>query len=133
LSEGSDEGKMLARGKIELHIVSEHNDDIESPESHGARMTYLEELRKAIKATHGLESAHQDTVPVREVFQGKTTWEGDVEVFVVAGHPNTAQCFAWGVRRDDDKEWDVTTILAMPPVVTAKLAVKVTRRGKPSR
>jgi hypothetical protein len=133
LSEGGDEGKALARSKTELHIVSEHNDRIESPESHRARMAYLEELRKAIKATHDLESVHQDTVSVREVFQGKTAWEGDVEIFIVAGHSQATRCFAWGVRRDDDKGWDMTAVLGVPPIVSPQLAVKAGRQGRRPR
>lgn len=63
------------------------------------------------------------TVPVTEIFQGKVAWRGDVEVFTVS-HPKAKQCFAWGVRRDDDKGWDVTAVLGIPPVITPELAVK---------
>jgi hypothetical protein len=84
---------------------------------------YLTELTKAILATHGTPALHVDTVPVREMFQGKVAWEGDVEVFAVSrGSANT--CYAWGVRRDDDKGWDVTAVLGVPPVTTPQLAVK---------
>ena len=124
LSEGSDEGKALARCKTELHIVQDHKGHVESPEDHHIRRIYLEELRKAIKSTHGCESAHMETVPVREAVRGKTTWEGNVELFVVAGHPQAHQCFAWGVRRRDNKGWEVTSVLAVPPVATPQLAVK---------
>lgn len=85
---------------------------------------YLSELRKAIKAAHGCDAAHVETVPVKEVFRGQVAWQGDVEVFDVKGHPRAAQCFAWGVRRDDDKGWDVTAVLGVPPVITPELAVK---------
>lgn len=85
---------------------------------------YISELRKAIKAVHGCDGAHVETVPVQEVFRGEVAWQGDVEVFAVSGHPKAQQCFAWGVRRDDDKGWDVTAVLAIPPVVTPQLAVR---------
>jgi hypothetical protein len=32
------------------------------------------------------EATHLKTVPIREVFQGKVAWEGEVEVFAVT-HP----------------------------------------------
>ena len=85
---------------------------------------YLAELRKAIKAVHGCDSAHLTAVPVKEVFRGETAWEGNVEVFTVTGHPKTKLCFAWGVRRDDDKGWDVTAVLGVPPITTPETAVK---------
>jgi hypothetical protein len=85
---------------------------------------YLSELRSAIKAVHGCDAAHTATVPVKEVFRGQVAWQGDVEVFDVTGHAKAKQCFAWGVRRDDDKGWDVTAVLGVPPVVTPELAVK---------
>jgi len=34
-----------------------------------------------IRKLHGAESAHVETVPVVETFQGQTVWEGEVEVF----------------------------------------------------
>lgn len=40
------------------------------------------------------------------------------------GHPKAIECFAWGVRREDDKGWDVTAVLGIPPIVTPELAVK---------
>jgi len=85
---------------------------------------YHLELRKAIKAVHGLDAEFVESVPVKEVFRGEVAWQGDVQVFAVVGHPKAKQCFAWGVRRDDDKGWDITAVLGIPPVVTPELAVK---------
>lgn len=85
---------------------------------------YLSELRKAIKAVHGCDAEHLATVHVKEVFRGETAWEGKVEVFTVSEHAKAKQCFAWGVRRDDDKGWDVTAVLAVPPITTPQTAVQ---------
>lgn len=85
---------------------------------------YRAELKKAIAAMHGATPLWLATVPVKEVFRGQTAWEGEVEVFSLHGHAKASQCFAWGVRRSDDKGWDVTAVLAIPPVVTPELAVK---------
>lgn len=85
---------------------------------------YAKELKYAIEATHGVVGLWIESVPVTEVFQGEIAWQGDVEVFSVTGHPKAKRCFAWGVRRDNDKGWDVTAVLGIPPVVTPELAVK---------
>jgi hypothetical protein len=85
---------------------------------------YKAELSRAIAHMHGAPAVWLATVPVREVFQGQTAWEGDVETFTLTGHPKASQCYAWGVRRDDDKGWDVTAVLAIPPVTSPETAVK---------
>jgi hypothetical protein len=85
---------------------------------------YHAELARAIEATHGLHAIHLETKPVKDGFRGDVAWQGDVEVFGVADHPIAKQCFAWGVRRADGKGWDVTAVLAVPPVTTPELAVK---------
>jgi hypothetical protein len=35
-------------------------------------MTYLEELRDVIRRLHGADAQHVESVPVKEMFQGKT-------------------------------------------------------------
>ena len=47
----------------------------------------IEGLKDVIRRLHGVESSHVETVPVKESFQGKTVWEGLVEVFHLYGHP----------------------------------------------
>jgi len=86
-------------------------------------MTYRQELARVVEAAHGA-ALHVRTVRVEETFQGRPAWVGDVEVFALTTHPKAILCFAWGVRRDDDKGWDVTTVLGVPPVTTPELAVK---------
>jgi hypothetical protein len=84
---------------------------------------YRESLKQAIEATHGATNiVHLKTEPVKEVFQGKTAWEGDVEVFAIT-HPKASCCYAWGFK-DSDK-WHITTVLELPPVVSPETAVKV--------
>lgn len=87
-------------------------------------MSYRAELQRAIKHNFGCDSSHVVTTHVKEVFGGKVAWQGDVEVFALKGHPHAATCYAWGVRSDDDKAWDVTTVLGLPPAVSPETAVR---------
>ncbi len=84
---------------------------------------YQTALIDAIKATHGAQAAHVESVPVKEVFQGKTAWDGTVEVFTITGHPKAKRCYAWGYK--DGEEWAITSVLEIPPVVSPQTAVKV--------
>jgi hypothetical protein len=54
-------------------------------------VTYIEELQDVIRRLHGVESTHVESMPVKETFQGKTVWEGVVEVFDLIGHPKTTR------------------------------------------
>ena len=58
-------------------------------------MNELDELRDAIHALHGGEATHRESVPVKETLNGKTVWEGVVEVFHLAGHARTDTVYAW--------------------------------------
>lgn len=88
-------------------------------------MTYIEELRDVIQKLHGAEATHCESVPVKEVFNGQTVWEGLVEVFDLKGHPKTNRVYAWSHETDNpgDPERHVT-VLHIPPVVSPITAVR---------
>jgi hypothetical protein len=86
---------------------------------------YLEDLKRAIERAHKVVATHRKSVAVKEIFRGEKAWEGLVEVFDFEGHPKTAECFAWGVRRENNQGWDVTTMLRIPPVVNPQSAVRI--------
>ena len=64
-------------------------------------MTYIEELRDVIRRLHGGESRHMGSVPVKETLQGRTVWDGCVEVFELIGHPTAIKLYAWSHYTDD--------------------------------
>lgn len=88
-------------------------------------MTYLEELRDVIHKLHGVPATHVESIPVKEVFQGKTIWDGVVEVFDLHGHPKTHRVYAWSHETDDpDNPKRHVTVLHIPPVVSPLTAVR---------
>jgi hypothetical protein len=82
-------------------------------------VTRLQDSLNRSKEAHGVTASHFETVAVKELFRGEVAWDGEVEVFNVADHPKAKQCFAWGVRRDDGKGWDVTPQLAVKAAIAA--------------
>jgi hypothetical protein len=88
-------------------------------------MTYIEALQDAIRKTHGCESRHVESVPVRETFRGQTVWEGVVEVFDLIEHPTAKRCYAWGHQtgKSDEKSRYVT-VLGIPPIGSPLQAVR---------
>ena len=85
-------------------------------------MTYIEELKGVIRKLHRAEARHVQSVPIKEVFQGKTIWDGVVEVFDLIGHPKAKRVYAWAHETDGAKKRHVT-VLHVGPVDTPKAAV----------
>jgi hypothetical protein len=89
-------------------------------------MDYLAQAKNAIEKSHHCSAIHQETVPVRNEFEGKIAWEGDVEVFAISGNPTAQIVYAWGYL--DEREvntYRFTTVLNAPPVSSAETAVRV--------
>ena len=88
-------------------------------------MTSLEELRDVIWRLHGADPEHVESVPVKETFQGKTVWEGIVEVFNLVGHATANKVYAWSHDTDDpDKPRRHVTVLHAHPIASARDAVR---------
>jgi hypothetical protein len=83
---------------------------------------YLEELTKAVRKMHCREAEHMRTVPVKEVFEGKVAWEGEVEIFSLR-NCKAKRCYTWGYPKEGGG-WEITTVLELPPVVSPHTAVK---------
>lgn len=89
-------------------------------------MTYIEELKEVIRKLHGVESTHRESVPVKEVFNGHTVWEGIVEVFDLHDHPQANTAYAWThATTDPDSPKRHVTVLKVPPAVSPVEAVRV--------
>jgi hypothetical protein len=87
-------------------------------------LNYIEELQDVIKLLHDSESTHVETVPVKEVFEGKTVWDGEVEVFDLHDHPKTSRVYAWTYEADNAEQKRHVTVLQIPPATTPENAVK---------
>jgi hypothetical protein len=88
-------------------------------------LNYLEELREVIHRLHGATATHVESVPITETWQGKTIWDGVVEVFDLHGHPGTNRVYAWAHETDDPTNpIRHVTVLHIPPVVSPITAVR---------
>ena len=88
-------------------------------------MTYIEELQNAIRHLYHTEAVYVETVPVKEVFQGQTVWEGEVEVFDLPELPEPNRIYAWAHDTDNvDQPRRIVTVLHVAPVLSPELAVR---------
>ena len=82
-------------------------------------MTHIEELREVIRKLHSAVATHRETVPVKEMFNGETVWEGNVEVFDLEGHPKASKVYAWS-----NDAGTYVTVLHLGPIASAAHAVR---------
>lgn len=83
-------------------------------------MSPLANLKQAIRNLHGCGSTWVESVAVKETFQGRTVWEGTVQVFGLHGHPTATRCYAWSHETDAGKERYVAVLHEGPVDAPAK-------------
>ena len=89
-------------------------------------MSPIEELQDVIRKLHGVESTYRQSVAVKESFQGKTVWDGVVEVFDLHGHPKTHRAYAWSHATDNHEHLKQhVTVLHIPPAISPQTAVQL--------
>ena len=83
----------------------------------------LPALEDAILYMHACDSHWVESVPVHEKHEGKTVWEGEVQVFDLIGHPRAGRAYAWSYATEGAKLRFVA-VLGLPPVVDARTALQ---------
>lgn len=87
---------------------------------------YIARLQVAISQLHNCGAVWRATVPVHEVFNGQTVWQGDVEVFNLSGHPRANTCYGWShLDGAKDERERFVAVLEIPPVDSPQKAVQV--------
>jgi hypothetical protein len=100
------------------------------------KQDYLAQVQVAVQHLHKCGATWRETVPVHEVFNGQTVWQGDVEVFDLHNHPKAKRAYAWShLYGTKDERTRFVAVLEIPPVVSAETAVRVqivkdTKKGK---
>lgn len=77
-----------------------------------------------IRHLNGVDSRHVESVPIKETFQGKTVWEGIVEVFELLDHPKATRLYAWAYDTGDPKRPKHVTVLHTGNVHSPLTAVR---------
>lgn len=87
---------------------------------------YISRVQVAVMQLHNCSATWRETVPVHEVFQGQTVWQGEVEVFDLQNHPKAKRAYAWSHRDGKNDEGErFVAVLEIPPVESAITAVRV--------
>jgi hypothetical protein len=96
-----------------------------------SKQDYIASVQAAIQDLHHCGAQWVSTVPIHEVFEGQTVWNGEVEVFDLTAHAKAKRAYGWS-RRDGigDKDERFVTVLEIPPVVSPETAVKAAIMAK---
>ena len=83
-----------------------------------------DQLKRAVESQHGCTATLIQAVPVKEVFAGKTVWEGIVHVFKIHGHPQASQAYAWSSPIEGSDKRRFFAVLHQPPITSPANAVR---------
>lgn len=94
-----------------------------------------DQLKQAVEGQHGGTAVLVDALPVKEVFDGKTVWEGVVHVFDLDGHPSATRAYAWSSPVEGSSKRRFFAVLHLggirSPLEAVRAAIVAERRGKP--
>jgi hypothetical protein len=87
---------------------------------------YIAQVQVVVSQMYNCGALWRESVPIHEMFRGKTIWQGDVEVFDLHGHPKAKRAYAWShLDGEKDERTRFVTVLEIPPVNSAETAVRV--------
>jgi hypothetical protein len=83
--------------------------------------SYIAELQSTIQRLHKCQASHSRTELSDELVNGQVMWSGMWKCLRSSATIARLRCYAWG-HLHDNGQWEVTTVLAIPPVVSAESA-----------
>jgi hypothetical protein len=96
----------------------------------------LTALREAIWRLHHRASHWVESVPVRETWQDRTVWQGEVQVFDLVPDAPAPRCYAWSYPGTDGKPQIVTVlhsgIVDSPAKAVQQFLVRKVRQAEKS-
>jgi hypothetical protein len=84
----------------------------------------IDELKSVVERTHDGNATFNQTVPVRETFQGQPVWEGVVHVFDLTDHPEATRAYAWSSAIEGSEKRRYYAVLGIGAVKTPLDAVR---------
>jgi hypothetical protein len=82
------------------------------------------DLKNAVENMHKCSAQLAQSVPISEIFDGKTVWEGMVHVFDLKGHPKATRAYAWSSPIESSNKRRFFAVLHMGPIKSPQDAVR---------
>jgi hypothetical protein len=77
----------------------------------GAMHVSSNELRRAVEVEHGGTAMLVTKLPVKEVVDGKTVWEGVVHIFNLRGNTSASRAYAWATPTEGKEKRQFVAVL----------------------
>jgi hypothetical protein len=94
----------------------------------------VDQLNQAVEGQHGGTATLVDALPVKELFQGQTVWEGVVHVFDLDGHPRATRAHAWSSPVEGSERRGFYAVLHLggirSPLDAVRAAIVAEQRAK---
>ena len=84
----------------------------------------IAQLKQAVESQHGCTATVYQSVPIKEVFGGKTVWRGVVYVFSLTGHPTAKRAYAWSSPIEGSDKRRYVAVLHQLPITSPVEAVR---------
>lgn len=95
------------------------------------------QLKQGVEQMHGGSARFAQSVPVRQIFDGKPVWEGVVHVFDLTGHPTATRAYAWSSPVEGSTKRRFFAVLhtdrISSPLEAVRAALVAQHRGKTGR
>ena len=92
-----------------------------------------DQIKQAVEGQHGGTAVLVSIKPVKEVFQGKTVWEGVVHVFDLEGNAKATRAYAWSSPIDGSDKRRFYAVLHLggirSPLDAVRAAIVAERRS----
>lgn len=89
-----------------------------------------DELKGAVEKLYGCTAHFAQSVPVREMFEGKPVCEGVVHIFKLVAHPKANLAYAWSSPEEGSEKRRFFSVLHIPPIDSPTAAL---RAGAPDQ
>jgi len=84
----------------------------------------VDQLQRAVEGQHGGRAKLAGVAALRQMFQGKTVWDGTVHIFNLEGHPKATRAYAWSSPIEGSTKRRFYAMLHLGGIMTPQDAVR---------
>ena len=84
----------------------------------------VSELKHAVESQHGGTANFVESVPVKETFESKTVWDGNVAIFDLDGDTYATRAYAWSSPIEGSNKRRFFAVLHLGPIRGPEDAVR---------
>jgi hypothetical protein len=84
----------------------------------------IKAIQAAVERSERCKATHVQSEPIIEQYEGEDVWGGVVEVFNLQDHPKAKRAYGWQRKAQKPGDTQYTVVLGVPPINSARDAVK---------